>query len=356
MSEFNQNKRLEERLRNRYDPDGTLSEELHIKYTPWGKAMSERSGGELVLIEHDEDRYLGQNIYETVVEARDPNPGASDKAIYGSVEKQLEGSLGEESYVELMNQLLTQPVSSEDPMTLIELLAINREQGNNTMFLSPHTSYMEIAILSHLRFVAEQGRGHINRNAIVMSKLLSRMSRGGVPVLEAARSTTNIILSSPISENTIDYDIPLGAVNVINPLFKRSYRSLMEKRVGKKGVELDVALTGRQVISYPKGAVGEDIEGFEMPEVAPTSAELIRHGDYIVPWTLLRSPVTGKPKMIIDGVIDVQKELESKTPLEIVRPIFVGMAGHIENFTGKYVDYPGSPRKLGRQVIAEGFK
>lgn len=344
-------------MRRRYDGDRTLSEELHVKYTPWGEAMSKRSGGELVLIEHDEDRYPGQNIYETVVEARDPNPAASDKAIYGGVEKQLEGSLGEESYVELMNQLLTQPVSSEDPRTLIEFFAINREQGNNTMFLSPHTFYMEIAILSHLRFVAEQGRKDINWNAIVMSKLLSRMSRGGVPVLEAARATTNVLLSSPISENTIDYKIPLGAVNVMNPLFKRSYRSFMEKRKGKKGVELDVALTGRQVISYPDGAVGEDIKGFEIPDLAPTSVNLVRDADYIVPWMLLRSPVTGKPKMIIDDVIDVQKGIENnKTPLQIVLPIYAEMAGHIETFTGIDVDYPGSTRKLGRQVIAEGFK
>jgi hypothetical protein len=61
--------------------------------------------------------------------------------------------------------------------------------------------------------------------------------------------------------------------------------------------------------------------------------------------------------MIIDDVIDVQKEFENgKTPLQIVRPIFARMAGHIENFTGKEVDYPGSPRLIGRRAIEQGFQ
>ncbi len=346
MSEFNQNTRLESWLRDRYDSDGTLSEETHQAYTPWAESMHQRSGKVLAPIDYDEELYLGQSIYSPDVEALDPNPNVPDSDIYKGVKGRLAQALGKESSAELMSQLMEQPASSDDPRTLLARLAINRQQGKNTMVVSSHFSFMELAYFNNLRFVGKQDMANIDKNAVVLSKLLSRISYGGVPVPEAARSTASVLFSSPVSKSSETYKIPAAATKIMNALFVEALRSRMKKG----GLELDVALTGKQVISYPGGAVGKDIEHYEIPEVAPTSAELVKCFDDIVPVTLMWSPVTGKWEMAIDDVIDVRGSLEinNNDSLEIVQPIYKKMAGHIETFTGKKVDYPEYPRRISR--------
>jgi hypothetical protein len=352
MSEFNQRKSLADRLRDRYDSYGTLSEQTHEAYNSWADAMHERSGKMLVPIDYAPDRYIGQSIYEPVIEAKDPHPEVPKELYYDSIKGQLVNVIGEDSYDRLMEQLRNQPASTEDPRTLLGRLATNRQQGKNTMVVSSHFSFMELAYFNHLRFIGKQDRPNIDKNAVVLSKLLSRISYGGIPVSEAARPTSSILFSSPISESTKDYKIPTAATKIMNALFVDALRTCVDKG----GMELDVALTGKQIISHPEGAVGKDIDHYEIPEVAKNSAELIRLFDDIVPVTVMWSPVTGKWEMVIDDVIDVQESLKTNKPIEIVQPMYKKMAGHIETFTGKEVDYPGSPRKIGRQAIEQGFQ
>ncbi|MCX6728234.1 MAG: hypothetical protein NTV39_00475 [Candidatus Saccharibacteria bacterium] len=371
MSEIDQIRGFSEKMRDRYGPAGTLlSEQAHEAFTPWGEEMQERSHGALVLMEHDEERYPEQSIFSPVADMQ----GVPDEAVYEGVKSRLIQQLGEGTYYRLLDQVKNQPTSSEDSMPLLKRIALDKKNHKNIMVPSPHTTYIELAIINNLLFIAEQDMKeqymeeldmtkeemeNSGNNLLVMSKFLSRMSYyGQAPTLEIARLNSNVLQSCPISESSEKHKIPPVAAKIMNALFVYSLRAYQSTG----GMELHVALTGRQVIWHPGKGEGKDDGYYEIPKVARTSAGLTRCVDDIVPITVVDSPVTSEWEMAIDNVIDAKKELadNNDNPLEVVQPMYKKMAGHIETFTDKEVDYPGSPRQkaieAARKAIHNGFQ
>jgi len=122
----------------------------------------------------------------------------------------------------------------------------------------------------------------------------------------------------------------------------------------KGGMEMDIALTGKQIV--PIGPKGGKVDHYEIPPVDPASALFVESFDDIVAATIIDSPVTGRYEMEIGEVLDVQELLKNNSSAEIVDSIYDGIAHSVKEFTGKEVDYHRMTSKFARKAIENGFK
>jgi hypothetical protein len=106
----------------------------------------------------------------------------------------------------------------------------------------------------------------------------------------------------------------------------------------KGGLELDAALTGKQIVPHQKE--NGEIDHYEIPAIDPSSAKLVESFDDIFGATIIKSPITDSWQMKIGDVHDVQELLKTNSTAEIVDSIYEEIANSVETFTGKEVDYP----------------
>lgn len=126
----------------------------------------------------------------------------------------------------------------------------------------------------------------------------------------------------------------MSATNLGNALFK----TVLRADLAKGGLELDVALTGKQVVRV--NDENNELDHYEIPEIISSSAKLVKDFDNLVAITLIDSPVTGRQEMDIGEVYDIQELRKANSPEEIVDFVYGGeIVRSIRERTGKEVDY-----------------
>jgi hypothetical protein len=218
------------------------------------------------------------------------------------------------------------------------------------MLITSHFSFPELGFFKGLRFLGKQDRPNINQNGVLLNKLMTRQTFMGKKIVDHFNSVSNIYFSYPKSASSEKHGVPAGATMLGNALFKKVLRPDLEKG----GLELDVALTGKQIVPHKAGDGG--IHHYEIPAVDPASIKLVECFDNVVAATIINSPVTGKYEMDIGEVIDVQKQLKTKSSAEIVDSIYDGIAHSVEKFTGKEVVYHSLRAELGKRAISQSFQ
>ena len=313
--------------RRRYDPDNTLDEQIHDAYNAWLADQSSRPDAKFTPFEFDLQNNPAQSIYVPKIEARDPYSKLPDALYYLGARTKAARLLGAFTCNRLLDQLENQPVSPDDQGLLIERLKNNRQEGKNTMIVTSHFTFEELGYVKLLRFIAERDRTSIGKDGVVLNKLMSRQSYMGEKLVDQFWPMSNVYFSYPLSANAKKYNVPAKATQLGNALFMQALRNDLE--VG--GLELDVALTGRQII--------KNGDKYEMPEIAQSSAALAKKFDDIVGIAMIKSPVTESWEMEIGQVYDIQKTLKEKPVEAIVDDVYGGIVKSVEKFTGKEVIY-----------------
>jgi len=323
-----------------YDRWGDPTEELHSAYDSWLEDMSGREGAQLVPFEFDLNKHPEQSIYVPKLDALDPHPKIPDVLYYGGINVMMARSLGAFAYRRLLNQMKNQPVSVEDPSPLIERLKANHQDGKNTMVVTSHFTFPELGYIKALRFQTKKDRPKIDMGGVLLNKLMTRQSYGGKKIVDHFRPSSNIYFSYPKSASAEKHEVPKGAMMLGNALFMK----VLKQDLKKGGLELDAALTGKQIVPY----LDENgrLDHYEIPSVDPASAELVKHFDDIVGATLINSPVTNRWEMEIGEVLDVQELLKTNCPAEIVDSIYAEIAKSVETHTSKEVDYSKLSTKM----------
>ncbi len=335
------------RYRNRY---GNPTPELHQAYDSWLVDMSSRDDSQFVPIEFDPVNYPEQDIYMPKMEAHDPHPRVPDILYYGGVNVKMVRSLGTTTFVRLSRQFNQQTASAEDPRRLTERLTANQREGKNTMAVTSHFSFTELGQFKALRFVGKKDRPNITSSGVLLNKLMTRQSYRGRKIVDLFTPLSNVYFSYPKSASAERHGVSVEATNLGNALFKKVLKPDLEKG----GMEMDIALTGKQIV--PIKTESGEVDHYEIPPVDQASAKLVEDFDDIIPATIINSPVTGRYEMEIGEVIDVQELLKTNSSAEIVDSIYDGIALSVEKFTGKEVDYRRITSKLARQAIELGFK
>jgi hypothetical protein len=360
MSEIQQEYDKYPDLYGRY---GDLTEELHVlpmgpgegeelsPYDSWLNDMSSREDAQFETIPFNPTLHPEQRMYPPKLEAKDQFPDVPDWVYYAGVNVKLVQSLGLRAFFRLSHQLKKQPVSPDDPSPLVERLVTDQLEGKNTLVVSSHHTFTEMGIVKAMRFCAKKDRPRIDQEGMVMSRLMTRQQYMGKPIVDHFTPMGGIYFTYPISESSERHKVPIKANALGNALFKRVLRA----DLARGGLELDVALTGKQIIKV-KGENG-GLDHSEIPGITQTSARMIKGFHNVIAFTQLYSPVTGRQEMDIGQLHDVQELLRTNSPEDIADMLYGGeIASSIERYTGKEVRYRKLSDRLGRQAIEQGFK
>lgn len=321
---------------------GDPTEELHGAYDSWLDDMASREGTQFVPFEFDLKRYPEQGIYEPKIDAHDPHSHMPDVLYYAGIKMKMVRSLGALAYLRLSDQLNHQPVSADDSSLLTQRLIANQHEGKNTMVVTSHFTFPELGYFKALRFLGKSDRPNIDLGGVLLNKLMTRQSYKGKKIVDHFTPAANVYFSYPKSTSAEKHGVPKGATMLGNALFMK----VIKPDLKKGGLELDAALTGKQIVTR-KDENGE-LDHYEIPEVDPSSAKLIEGFDDIFGATIIKSPVTGRFEMRIGDVLDIQELLKTNSTAEIVDSIYADIARSVERFTGKEVDYHELAPRLGK--------
>ena len=327
-----------------YSRWGDPTEELHSAYDSWLEDMSGREGAQFVPFEFDLIRHPEQSIYVPKIDARDPHPKVPDFLYYSTVKRKLIKTLGSISYRQLAQQLEDQPTSADDSRSLTEKLIVNQRDGKNTMVVTSHFSFTELGYFKGLRLLEKKDRANIDKNGVILNKLMTRQSYIGKKIVEHFTPVSNIYFSYPKSTSAEKHGIPAGATMLGNALFMK----VLKPDLQKGGLELDAALTGKQIVPHQKE--NGEIDHYEIPAIDPSSAKLIEGFDDIFGATIIKSPITGNWQMRIGEFLDVQELLKTNNSNEIVDSIYEEIVKSVETFTGKEVEYHKLSQRIGKSA------
>jgi len=340
---------MSEEIHNKYEKYfrrwGDPTVDLHTAYDLWLKDQSSREGAKLVPFEFDLEAYPEQSIYVPKVDGHDNYPNVPDKLYYAGFKMKMMQSLGAFASSRLVHEFKHQAVSPDDPSLLMERLIDNQKEGKNTMVVTSHFTFPELGYFKAIRFQGKHDRENINKGGVLLNKLMTRQSYKGEKLVDQFSPLANIYFSYPKSASAEKYGVPTSASMMGNAFFKEILRADLKKG----GLELDVALTGRQIITK-KNDNGE-IDHYEIPDIDPASVKLVESFDEIFGATLIMSPVTNRWEMAIGEVFDVKQLLKTNNSADIVDSVYLGIAKSVEAFTGKDVIYSKLATRLGKLAI-----
>ena len=326
---------------------GDPTSELHGAYDSWLDDMSGRPCAQFVPIEFDSTLNPEQSIYVPKIDARDPHPKIPDALYYGGINGFMARSLGALAYRRLSHQLKNQPVSSDDSTLLTKRLIDNQNEGKNTMVVTSHFTFPELGYFKALRFQNKKDRQNIEMGGVLLNKLMTRQSFKGKKIVDYFSPTANIYFSYPKSASAEKHEVPKGAMMLGNALFMK----VLKTDLRKGGLELDAALTGKQIV--PHNNENGELDYYQIPDIDPASADLIKRFDDVVGATIINSPITNRWEMKIGEVLDVQELLKTNCSAEIVDSIYGEIAKSVETFTGKEVDYHKIVPRIGEQATVQ---
>lgn len=344
MSE--KSERLIRRLVEHY---GDPTEELHQAYSPWLDEMSSREGAQLVPFEFDVATHPEQSVLEPVTEAVKAYPLVPDRLFYAGFQAKLSRSLGVLATSRLLNQLKTQPASQDDPTPLAERLVADQQDGKNTLVVTSHFRFAELGYVRGLEFVAKKDRSRIQKSGVLLSKLMSRQGYKGKKLADHFTPLGKVYWSYPQSASSAKYDIPTGASRIGNALFIDS----LEKDLEGGGFELHASLSGSEI----KPVTDElgHFSHYHIPDVQPSSANLLRGFDNALPVTMIKSPINGEWQLQAGELIDVQTRLYSDSPAEVADDIYGNITSAVEKFTKREVVYNRVAGRIGKTALEQGI-
>ena len=324
---------------------GNPTVELHAAYDDWLKDQSSREGAQLVPIEFDLETYPEQSVYVPKIDGIDKYSNVPDKLYYAAFRAKMMRSLGAFAYNRLLREFRHQTVSPDNSELLMDRLIANQKEGKNTMVVTSHFTFPELGYFKAIRFHGKHDRENISKGGVLLNKLMTRQSYKGEKLVDQFGPVANVYFSYPKSASAAKYGVPRGASMLGNGFFMKALKADLKKG----GLELDVALTGRQIITS-KNNNGE-IDHFEIPDIDPASVKLIESFDEIFGATLIMSSITNRWEMGIGEVYDIKQMLKTGSSADIVDSVYAGIAKSVESFTGKETVYSKIASKLGKIAL-----
>ena len=324
---------------------GDPTVELHAAYDAWLKDQSSREGAKLVPFEFDLEAYPEQSVYVPKIDGCDKYPNVPDKLYYAGFKVKMMRSLGAFAYNRLLHEFRHQTVSPDDSSLLMDRLINNQKEGKNTMVVTSHFTFPELGYFKAIRFQGKHDRENISKGGVLLNKLMTRQSYKDEKLVDQFSPVANVYFSYPKSASAEKYGVPRGASMLGNGFFREALKADLKKG----GLELDVALTGRQIITSRNG--DGEIDHYEIPDIDPASVKLIESFDEIFGATLIMSPVTNRWEMGIGEVYDIKQMLKTNNSADIVDSVYSGIAKSVESFTRKDTIYSKLAPRLGKLAI-----
>lgn len=300
-------------------------------HTKWLEDMAMRPGAVLEPIEFDPKRYPEQQYSEPKLKARDPYWMLPDSLYYHYFEKTWIRPLGGRAvWDSLVDQISCQPTSPDDDTPLMQKTAELMNEGKNIMVVTSHFTFEELGYLKALRFAIRRDRSRMNHIGTVVNKLMARQTYRGKPLVRQFARCSNVYFSYPKTESSERFGVPENIRQEGNILMIRTLRSDMKESPGN---EIDIALTGKQIVPV-QSSTGE-LDHYQIPDIDPASVALIQRFDYIYGATMIQSP-EGKWELRIGNLIDVEQEIKCKkrTPKDVVDDIYLPIAESVHDITG----------------------
>jgi hypothetical protein len=335
-TEFNQQR---ERLIGRFS-DADSERDYFVAAANWAQDIASRPGSILGVVKHNEKRHPEQSLTESKLDAKDPFWFLPDGVYYQGASMLLDTMIGRDSHRALAMQMKSQTVAPDSSELLTSRLAENHRQGLNTLIALGHYALFDVGIFRGLVLGANHDRADIASKGVLLNKLMTMQSYGGIGLINQFRPTASIYFSSPKSQSAKNFGVPPRAEALINSLFMMD----LKEALGRGGLELYAAMTGKQIVPIEED--GEVIR-YEMPEIP--SANYVKGFDQIVGVTIAKSQ-SGRWGMEIGEVQDLRTLLESKTPEDVVEDIYDQTAEAVESITRIETISPRQTR-LAREAL-----
>ncbi|NTW62064.1 hypothetical protein HGB25_01475 [Candidatus Saccharibacteria bacterium] len=294
-------------------------------YDQWLENMAARPGAILKPMKFDPDKYPEQKFAVPELPAQDPYNMVPDALYYWEFRRRWAQKLGGRAVWEsLSTQLGSCPTSSVDNTPIMEKTAELMDEGKNVMVVTSHFTFEELGFFKALRFEMRHDRERMSKIGTVVNKLMSRQSLGGKSVVRQFAQCSNVYFSFPRSTSSQMFGVPSDIMESGNVQMLR--RALLPDLRRNPGHEVDIALTGKQII---RG------EGFyEIPEIDPASASLVGLFDYIYGATMIKSPYVDSWKLSVGELIDVREAKKNGSVLDVVDRVYEPISRSVAEFTG----------------------
>lgn len=314
-------------------------------YDQWLNDMANRPGALLTPIAFNPGRYPEQTFREPKREAHDPYSFVPDNLYYKLFRRKWAGMMGGIAvWDSLTEQIRQTPTSLEDNTPVMDTVAGLMDEGKNVLTVTSHYSFEELGYFKALRFALRRDRSRLDRIDTVINKLMARQSIKGKPIIRQFTKYSNVYFSYPKTASSRKFEVPEEIIEDGNRQMLRTLVS--DLRMTNPGHEVDIALTGKQIVTI-RSDDGR-LDHYDIPDIDPSSAGLVKLFDYAYGATMVKSPKTGEYELVIGDLIDVKKRLQTGKPEDVVDEIYEPIAESVERITGVETVY----RRLGRQALA----
>lgn len=327
-----------------------LTAQLQVAYDSWLSDMNTRDDAQFTSVEFDPEKHPEQAIDIAKIPAVDAHPDMPDWLYYAGFDMVMIKALGFRDYWQMLMQMDDQFVSATDNTRLIDRLVTNQTgdaDGNkrNTLVVTSHFTFPEFGYFKALRFRLKRDRTRMAMGGALLNKLMTRQKYDGKKIVDHFRPM-NVYFSYPVSESSARHNVPEAAVTQGN----RKLLLKLMRDIKSGGLEMDAALTGKQIIAH-KNPAGE-VDYYEIPKLHKTSAELIGHFDDILGATMIRSPKTGRWQMRISDLMSVGEMSQSMDTSEIADLVYEQIADSVAEITEKDVQYNPLTKELGATTLS----
>jgi hypothetical protein len=333
-----------DRLVARYEH---IEEPMHQSYTAWAQDQANRPNSSFTPVEYDPVKYPDQAISQPMTPAHDAYPWVPDSLFYSVLRYRVRRSIGRLSARGMLNELSNYPASADNPTPLPEALIAAQNNSENTVVITPHFKLAELGYFKALRFLAKKDRTRMDKNGVLMNKLMTRQQYRGMRLTDRFTNMGNIFWSAPKNSASAEkFGVPVEAQTGVNALLK----AVLRKELEAGGLELDVAPTGSELREV-RGDNGR-LKAFSFPEIDPASAKLIKGFDNVLTASLIQHPDTKEWKMFLGELQSVEEMLEKDGSAEaLLDNIFGRFQAQIEDYTRYETRYTKIAESAGKLAL-----
>lgn len=285
--------------------DRSLEEEgvMHAAFDEWAESLLLRNGsGRISILPYSpEDSY--QQI--DVVKAEALRPRIETIFEYGCA------AIGKRAFPDFVEDLRNQSNNPGQPGSMLKTiegrLAVPKQ---NVALITSHADLLDIGVAQAGLFCALENTAITDQNAIIVNKLITRLTFDGIPAVDLLRASGNVYFCLPRSGSAQEFEINEETTDWVNgKMLKVLLRDMHNLYKENRSMLLTVAPSG-STAKRTTDPVSGNLKNLEIPQAHQTTVNIIqRHFNFLLPVSLRigREPDSSKWHI---GAFNSVKELE----------------------------------------------
>lgn len=296
----------------------------------WGKRHSndrKKAGIAIEVLEPDLKKHPEQSIDCSLVPVNPEFLVLPEEAILAGLKQNLAAVFGSEDRTnEFVDDIISAPTSSENPVPLIESVRHAQENSENVGLLFGHAVLTDIGSGLAGFTLAMGDKAQLERNVVLMNAAMSyeaipHLNNNGrlrESIVKLTSSFCNVIRVVPKTKTARLLETPKAMSDYVNMNAGRALRPFTNR-----GALIALALNGTGVEYHKTGLRNnKTLESITIPKMDYSSARLTEKLDYTICVPMWQDPKTGEMKWVIGALENVPKATKLQRKNQEIRRLF----------------------------------